>query len=300
MTHNLFIGRMIIDKMKFNIKNSKFDYLTFPKKSNKKKDKLETDILTLNTLCQNDILSGLELISDFKRILCEIFKKFSSKTFWLIQMFLQKLLSGNCYRFNYFLLNLIYIQYSARCLFYEIINVIKVYESYDFLIKFQKKYSGVLHFFNFFYTGTNIKKSVDFLINKNLSRFLVFGDSKIGIPFKFIPFIINCPPTLMGLFVLKLSSFSQNLKEHFGFKIFLPSLEKKKYCLVYNKNENILRFFCPFSFLLILQSIEIARFHDQLIAYKALSIFQEFLNKRTTFHPITRSIVKKIKSNFFF
>jgi hypothetical protein len=300
MVHKYFTGRMIIDNMKFGTKNSKYDYLNFPKMPNKKKDKLETSILTLNTLCQNDVLSGLELISDFKRILYEIFKKFSNKTFWLFQMFLQKLISGNCYRFNYFLLKFIYIQYTSRSLLSEVIKIIKVYDSYDFLIKFQNKSYGILHFFYFFYSETNKKKSVDFLLNKTISRFMVFGSSKICLPFKITPFIVNCPPTLMGLFVFKMSSFRQNLEEHFGFKICLPSREEKKQCIIYNNTENFPRFFCPVNCLLTLQSMEIANYNDQLLTLKALNIFQEFLSTRTHIHPITISIVKKIKSNFFF
>ena len=112
---------------------------------------------------------------------------------------------------------------------------------------------------------------------------------------------MNCRSFTIESFVLKLLLFHQFLDEHFVFKIAKHSnfnyFEK---IMEFFLKKDFLNYFCMFDFLIILQSIESNDFYSKILVYKIFTIFQEYLKNTKISHPVTESIIKKIKSYFFY
>jgi hypothetical protein len=305
--YKYYSGRMVIDypRKNFNFLCPNF-YNIFEGSTNKieKTDVIESNILAINSITQNDILSGADLVLGVKKIFHKIFKKISIKNVFnhtvLFSLFFYKIICGFSANINFFFLKNVLAEFFPRVIVSEMTKMTKIYKSSHFFAKYKIKIYDISPLFSFFLKEKK-KKKIDYLLNKNFSNFLIPPTSKLSIEFKNIAFLVNCTSFTMESFVLKLLLFHQFLDEHFTFKIAKHSnfncFEKSIECFF---KKNFLNYFCMFDFLIILQSIESNDFYSKILVYKLFTIFQEYLKNTKISHPITASTIKKIKSFFFY
>jgi len=306
--YKCYTGRMVIDypRKNFNFLCPNF-YNIFEGSTNKikKTDVIESNILAINSITQNDILSGADFVLGVKKIFHKIFKKISIKNVFnhtvLFSLFFHKIICGFSAKINFFFLKNVLVESFPRIIVSEMTKMTKLYKSSYFFAKYKIKIYEISPLFSFFLKEKKRKKKIDYLLNKNFSNFLIPTTSKLFIEFKNIPFIVNCTSFTIESFVLKLLLFHQFLDEHFTFKIAKHSnfncFEKFMECFL---KKDFLNYFCMFDFLIILQSIESNDFYSKILVYKLFTIFQEYLKNTKISHPITASTIKKIKSFFFY
>jgi len=162
-------------------------------------------------------------------------------------------------------------------------------------------------FFFFFKSNPKFKKEikeVNLFLNGFLWHSFLVPKLKIILHYPYIPFYLNCPFYLMEFFAFKLLFFYQIIQEHFGLKLFPVSHSKSNKVSTCYSNKNLKVIFSKsfdlITFLLIFQSIETLDLYGRIVIYKRLMSHRKLYLLNLNCHPIEISIVKKIKSCFFF
>jgi|Transcript_81869 hypothetical protein len=300
------LGRLILEDTEFFRCKGKVSFFISYKE--KKVDKLELKILTLNSTNQNDLLSSLNLVFDFKKLILNsikhIYFKTVNKSTILFKVFIQKVISGNSLQTNTYLLKNILIRYSPQNILIDSIQLIKIFRWYKFLKKPDNSLSGILSNFKSSFKELVEIRFIDFILNKNYCDSILDVGLTNSINLKLIPFILNSSFFMSRFFFFKLCFFYQLTEEHFSFKIcdiLIKNEQKVSACYIIEKSRNFfLRFFDLFDLLLILQSIEGLILNYQVLSLNILIFCRHFLNNYSNSHPIVRWILKKIRSNFYF
>jgi hypothetical protein len=309
--YKLCLGRGLIENQKKNVGYSKLRSSSNFDSINKKKeefDELELYILFLNSIIQNDIFSGICLVCNIKRVTLKNFKNvwynnITKGTKW-IRAIIQKAITGSQFSTNCFLFDSVFSYHDPFIFISEIINIFKISNSFSFPNKFLEKPLSIWFFLASFLEKKNYKHYIEILLNINLERNSYSKEYNKILFLKFIPFVTNCPFFSMEFFLLKFSLVHQYLDEHFISKI--DRFNKTTYynVKIVNPKASFKNYsFCSFTlfdFLVILQSFDTMSFHSQFLTKKILIVYQRILTKKIQYHPIIKSIVKKIKSNFFF
>jgi len=300
------LGRLILEDIEFFHSKGKISFFISYKE--KKVDKLELKILTLNSTSQNDLLSSLNLVFDFKKLILNsikhIYFKTVNKSTILFKVFIQKVISGNSLQTNTYLLKNILMRYSPQNILIDSIQLIKIFRWYKFLLKPDNSLSGILSNFKSSFKNLVEIRFINFILNKNYCDLILEIGLTNSVNLKLIPFILNSSFLMSGFFFFKLCFFYQLTEEHFSFKIcdiLIKNEKKVSACYMIEKSRNFfLKFFNLYDLLLILQSIEGLIFNCQFLSLDVLIFCRHFLNSYSNSHPIVRWILKKIRSNFYF
>lgn len=305
-----FIGRSFIETIVCNSKNSKLNLFHNPrlrKNIKKKFDEFEINLLNHNSIFQNDIFSGAHILFNIRKFLCarnkKLFNKLILDNTCIFHFLFQKIISGNSFELNKILSERIFFSYFNRDLIFEVAKLIKMYSSFDVVLEAQVRFSGILPFL-FSFIQENFKKNcVIYFINQKAFRLKV-KKTKPSVPFKVKPFVLNCSFLSMEFFGIKLCLNQLISVEHFTRKL-CPLYNTKKKKRPVNLHTScfgkiFLNFLDISDFLLILQSIESLDFRCQFFIFKFLLISTQNQRSEKNCHPLLNSMLKKIKSNFFF
>lgn len=265
-------------------------------------------ILSLNSVFQNDIFSGINLFFNTKRLICNIKRKFLLikilKHTNQFQNIFQKIITGNPFKINYFIFSNVLSYHLSDNIAYKVMDVMNMIDYYDIFKRDEKEFSGIFFFFKSNSEYKKEIKNINFFLNGFLWHSLFGPKLKIFSHYPYIPFYLNCPFYLMEFFAFKLLFFYQITLEHFGLKLYpvLRSKSNKGPICYSNKNLEVIfsRSFDLVTLLLIFQSIETLNLYGRIIVYKRLMSHRKLPPLNLNCHPIEISIVKKIKSCFFF
>lgn len=300
------IGRIILDNIEFFRSAAKIRFLGNCIK--KKNDKLEVYILTLNSTNQNDLLSGLNFGIDFKKIIIktlnQIYFKKILKSTQVFQLFIQKVISGNSFQLNKYLLNNILIKYSPKLILKGTVKYRKILGWYDFIIHFDTSSSKIVPFFRFFFNKSGEKVYINYILNKKLSNLPLTKGFTSLLKLNSIPFMINCPLFISEFFFFKLCLFYQLTEEHFLFRIYQLSSKNNYKVSKYSMEKNFKEYFYNilgfFDILIILQSIESMPFNCRILSFKILILCRDVLYNNSKCHPLIKCITQRLRSNFYF
>ena len=159
------LGRLIIEnpKKNFNFLGPNF-YNIFEGSTNKikKTDVIESNILAINSMAQNDILSGSNLVLGVKKIFHKIFKKISNKNVFnhtdLFSLFFLKIICGFSAKINFFFLKNVLVESFPRIIVSEMTKMTKIYKSSYFFAKYKIKIYEISTLFSFFLKEKKKKK----------------------------------------------------------------------------------------------------------------------------------------------
>lgn len=118
-------------------------------------------ILSLNSVFQNDIFSGINLFFNTKRLICNIKRKFLLikilKHTNQFQNIFQKIITGNPFKINYFIFSNVLSYHLSDNIAYKVMDVMNMIDYYDIFKRDEKEFSGIFFFLN---QIRNIKKKL--------------------------------------------------------------------------------------------------------------------------------------------
>ena len=305
--YRFYLGRIFIDNKKIISRDLKFDRTkisVFSQKTNK--NKIEINILILNSIIQNDFVSAFCFIFNNKKLITknlkEILSKKSTSHTPFFRDFLQKAITGNSISFNYQLFDKILIPHYSSILFPTIYKIGKFNGLKNNLNHHTGSSNGVLSHIYFFLQEKGIRKYFDYFFNQNLIVFPVIKDIRTSLSLEILPLLIDCHRFNLESLLLKTLFLKQFLDESLFSKLYTKKKITENFMHNVDKNfrKNLLHLVNLFDFIILLQSYETADFYSQLIIFKTLKISKEFFKKKKSPHPILKSIFKKVKLTFFF
>ena len=305
--YKFYLGRIFFDNKKIISRGLNFDGTKISALSQKtNKNKIEINILILNSIIQNDFVSAFCLIFNNKKLtsknLKEVLSKKGASHNSFFRDFLQKAITGNSISFNYQLFDKILIPHYSSILFSIIYKIGKFNELKNILKHHTGSSNGVLSHIYFFLQEKEIKKYFDYPSNQNLIVFPVIKDIRTSLSLESLPLLIDCHRFNLESLTLKTVFLKKFLDESLFSKLYAKKKITENFIYSIDKNfrKNLLHLVNFFDFIILLQSYETADFHSQLIIFKTLKISKEFFKKKKSPHPIVKSIFKKIKLTFFF
>lgn len=308
--YNYNIGRKIFENSNFRFEEPIQIFSCCKKKYKanfKSIDKINSLILSLNTIHQNDLFSGINFLYTFR----SFFESMKNK-FLLIKILnhtnqfptiLQKILTGNSCKINHSIFPHLLTHYCPDKFTWQLLHILYMNDRFDNFIEKESNTSGIFPLFKSIFKEKKMS-GVNFFLNKYPKNSLVIQKFKSISHFKYVPFLLNCKFFDMEFFVHKLFFLYQYAEEHFGFKLCKNTLIKRvgvpSYYLKINLKNIVSLSQDYITSLLILQSVETIGYHGRILLYKILISHGKSTNDLLLCHPIETSMVKKIKSYFFF